>query len=215
MKTKTLSLLLSFFLFANCEENSGNDTIALLALLGRQCKSMPQKIESYNPNIGVLEDTFRCSASGLVYRCQRDGNDFVNIRTYLSIQGAKLGVVDPPDASNFFIVGQRGLASLKVVDQFDPSNVARYFTYVYDSAHRLVSNKNELNSATISFTDYDGNGFPLGGGSISYASDSGMPSEIFDSGYSITYNSKGWAKIAGDSSESHEYVSSGSVEICE
>ncbi len=223
MKKRILSMLLIliFLPFVNCGGNSGGETSTLLAVLAnRKCKSLPKTITTFD-DLGNIDEIVHCSTAGLVYKCQPEMSSFVNVRTYSSVDGARLGVVDSPDGLNFFLVGERGLASFKIFDELDPSNVSRYFTFVYDSSHRLVSLTNELTANTDIFSNYDGQGFPgnsdaPAGFSYGYDFDTGMLNDIFSSGYEIQYDSKGWAKNWSDSGGSSGYFeSSGSVEICE
>lgn len=221
MKTKSLSLCLSFFLLTNCGENSGNDTAALLALLGRQCKSMPQKITKTDLNVPNSGITYNCYTSGLKYACKGDG--MIITRNYLSIAQANLGIVNPPDFGNFFLNGERGLAYVFLVLQSDPNVKDTYYTFIYDSSHQIESATAQLASPpmTIHYGGYDTYGFPttndLSGTTADYLYDfgTGIPSKIVSGDYEITLDAKGWAKTASDPSTEYGYAYNGTVEICE
>lgn len=224
-RTVFLSLPL-IFLCSACDGNSGGTSPALLAVLSNppmisnHCKSLPKDISVYDYNTLGLNKIIHCSTSGLDYRCQAEGSDFVNVRTYISVARADLGVVDPPDGSNFMLVGERGLGRFKVYDSFDESFVDRHYTFEYDSSLRLVSTTNQVNSTTALYSGYDGNGFPgtrdpASSFDFLYAFDTSIPSQISVADYEISYDSKGWATSWSDASGGESYEISGTVEICE
>ncbi|PJZ25621.1 hypothetical protein CH352_02825 [Leptospira hartskeerlii] len=221
MKTKAPSLLLSFFLLISCGEDSGNDTVALLALLNRKCKSLPQKITRTDVNVSSSDITYNCYTSGLKYVCKGDGMTVT--RNYLSIAQANLGVVNPPDFGNFSFNGERGLAYVFIVLQSNPTVKDTYYTLEYDSSHQLASTTNQLSAPPMIVTwgGYDSAGFAttndLGSTTAQFLYDFGttIPSKIVSGSYEITFDIKGWPKTASDPSTEYEYKYGGIAEICQ
>ncbi|WP_246048730.1 hypothetical protein [Leptospira sarikeiensis] len=209
MKNRSLpfALLLLFSLHLNCGEDSKNDPL-VLALLGRNCMTVPKTVRKHD-GVSTIS-TYQCSASGLVYTCSASGVSYV--RTYLSVNSAKLGLIDPPESS--MPISQRGLGSYKLITP--AGTVGQHYTYTYDSSQRLVSRKNEMSSGVSTFNDYDANGFPENGGAYSYnyATGSARPIGIADGGTVTEYNSKGWV-TKEDSGSDTFYESTGTLEICD
>ncbi|TGM12673.1 hypothetical protein EHQ81_12325 [Leptospira selangorensis] len=209
MKNRSLpfAFLLLFSLHMNCGEDSKNDS-TLLALLGRNCVSVPKTVRKDDGASTI--STYQCSTSGLVYTCSAGGMSYV--RTYVSANAAKLGLFDPPESG--MPISQRGLASYKLITPM--GSVGQHYTYTYDSSQRLVSRKNEMSLGTESFNDYDANGFPKNAGTYSYnyAIGGTRPIEIADGGTITEYNSKGWV-TKEDSSSDTFYESTDTLEICD
>lgn len=203
----SLLILLSFHW--NCEEDSKSDSLALALLAGAgNCVSVPKTVRKHD---GVSTfATYQCSTSGLVYTCEASGVSY--IRTYVSVNSAKLGLFDPPEST--MPISQRGLKSHKLITPMN--TVGQHYTYAYDSSHRLVSRKNELSSNTELFNDYDTNGFPKSGGAYGYSYTIGGTRPIgIAAGSTLTdYDSKGWA-IKEDSGSDRFYENTGILEICD
>lgn len=217
MKDRSLSLVL-LFLFAlnwNCGEGSKNDSLPLVLALAspvsaRNCMTVPEQVRKHD-GVSTMS-TYECSVSGLEYTCESSGVSYV--RTYLSVNTAKLGLIDPPEST--MPISQRGLASHKLITPI--ATIGQHYTYTYDSSQRLVSRKNELSSGVETFNDYDASGFPKNGGAYSYnyASGSARPIGVATADIVTDYDSNGWAtKEDKTTGTDYLYENAGSLEICE
>ncbi|TGL60417.1 hypothetical protein [Leptospira sarikeiensis] len=218
MKNKILSLilLLSISFVFNCDGGSSDQSAVLALLMNKKCMNLPKDVtvldSGGNPIVG-----FSCSVSGKSYIC--DGDGIIQTRTYLSIEGALLGVVNPPGGNQGFgfFPSQRGLLRNKSVSASN-GGVFYDFTYTYDSSHRLRTAYNATDSSNRMYLDYDLNGFPLDvdgvSGTYSYEPGSKRPSNITVNGLSLFFDSKGWA-IGLEDGDSYNFENTGSLQICD
>lgn len=219
MKIYILWLLFPLIIFTNCDGDSEEDSNTILALLlSKKCINLPKDIVVIDTNLGDGVATFNCSVSGKQYICS-DGN-IIQTRTYSSIEGALLGVVNPPGGNQGFgfFPSQRGLLRNKTTSAFDPTNISYNFTYTYDSSHRLVYAFNATDSNDRIYGDYDPNGFPLDvdgvSATYSYEPGSKRPNNITVDGTSFFFDPKGWAIGLADGN-SYDFENTGSLQICD
>ncbi|EMJ97483.1 MULTISPECIES: hypothetical protein [unclassified Leptospira] len=204
------ALLLLFSLHWHCGGDSKSDSLALALLIpNRSCLVLPKMVQRQDSST----TTYQCSVSGLVYTCiDSSGSSYV--RTYLSVETAKLGLIEAPILNS--AISQRGLESYMILDS---SNVAsQHYTFIYDSSQRIVSMKDELFSLVYTYSNYDEFGFPKNGNggtfSYTYTTGSARPNKIAEGGFFSDYDSNGWL--------THEYVgydiydeNTGTLEICD
>lgn len=217
MKIYTLSLLLPLIIFTNCDGSSDDQSAVLALLLDKKCMNLPKNTTVLDSGGNPIVD-FSCSVSGKDYIC--DGDNIIQTRTYSSIEGALLGVVNPPGGNQGFgfFSSQRGLLRNKAVSDSDPTNIFYDFTYTYDSSHRLVSAFNATNSNDRIYGDYDSNGFPLDVDGVpatySYGPGNKRPGNITVGGTSISFGSNGWAMGLEDG-DTFYFENTGSLQICD
>ncbi|PJZ77342.1 hypothetical protein [Leptospira neocaledonica] len=217
MKIYALGLLLPLIIFTNCDGSSDDQNAVLALLLNKKCISLPKDITVLDSGGNPIVD-FDCSVSGKAYICS--GDNVIQTRTYSSIEGALLGVVNPPAGNQGFgfFPSQRGLFRNKSVSASDQTNILYDFTYTYDFSHRLVSAFNATNSNDRVYGDYDSNGFPLDvdgvSATYSYGPEGKRPGNITVGGTSILFDSKGWA-IGLEDGDSYGFVNTGSLQICD
>ncbi|MGJ4790297.1 hypothetical protein [Leptospira koniambonensis] len=222
MKKQILILLLSVLLLPilNCEGDSSGDTSAILAaLLSKKCISVPKKISVIDFNTSNVVIEYDCSVSGKEYLCE--SADDTQSRVYSSIEGAQLGLINPPGGPGgfCFFPSQRGLGRNRGYQTSSPSNILYDCSYMYDSAHRLLKITDQENFSERVYGDYNLQGFPLDvDGSFadySFGPNSKLPIGIQALSNDISYNNKGWAISFEDGSGSYLFDNQGSLQICE
>ncbi|TGK35837.1 hypothetical protein [Leptospira andrefontaineae] len=218
MKIYALGLLLPLIIFANCDGSSDDQNAVLALLLNKKCMNFPKNTTVFDSGGDPLVE-FSCSVSGKTYICS-DGPS-IQYRTYSSIEGALLGVVNPPGGGGQgfgFFPSQRGLLRNKTVSASNPTNISYNFIYTYDFAHRLVSAFNAIDSNDRVYGDYDLNGFPLDvdGISANYSYDPGnkRPSSISIGGTNMFFDTNGWA-IGLEDGDIYSFQNSGSLQVCD
>ncbi len=211
---KKIKLLLSIVLAVVTLQNCGSDKkdnnllLAGLALAASSnCFSVPAQAAVADGNSSSVK-TFNCTVTGRIYTCTATTGGNPVIRTYSSIDGAKLSVVDPPSFSNQHV--QRGLG--KRVEGTTEN------TFVYNASNQLVS---VASTSNVTYSNYDVNGFPKNnssGGTITYTySASGkIPVTVNDGIFTYTYDSRGWAtKVDMGFGNPTTVTYSGTLEICQ
>ncbi|TGK02550.1 hypothetical protein EHQ53_13870 [Leptospira langatensis] len=223
MKINALPLFLALSILINCQGGGDSNSSVLAILAARKCISVPRIIIYHDEISGYDTDEFHCSVSGTKYNCLNIDDDRVWSRTYESVSAVSLGVIDPPSVAFGFgvQVAQRGLLELKSHPSANPSIVNDDYTFTYDSFHQLLSSTDVVGGGTITFSNYDINGFPLdisGGGSIAYQYNYSptLPSAIFSDSV-MFYDANGWINEVSDggSTDVSFHYPGGTLQLCE
>lgn len=210
-------LFIAATFFWNCDGGSDDQNAVLALLLNKKCINVPKKVIVIDANTSNTIIEYECSVSGKEYLCESASD--TQSRVYSSIEGAQLGVVNPPGGGGFcFFPSQRGLGRSLGYQTFSPTSIMYNCEYTYDSAHRLTAVFDQENSISKTYGDYNFQGFPLdaSGDSASYSfSGSELPTEIQFASSEISYDSKGWAISLVNGPDFYFFENQGSLQVCD